>query len=1177
MMRGAAQHPRNAAPTAPGKRSLPIGDLGFLAGMTNSLGRRSVRLQITLVGDVAVGGEGGEPPRSLAGANARLTLALLTLERAEGVTPERLAAVLWPEGLPATWRSALRMTMSRVRSFLKAVLGPDSPDPIVSRGGRYRWQLPDGVSVRVDVEDAEQALAAGRRLLAAGEPASAYRHAAQACDRLRGPFLADRHCGWVDEQRDRLSDLLVAALEVTSQAAVAGGDAAAALAAAEEAVERAPLRESAHRARMAAHAAAGNRAEALLAYQRLRRVLADELGIDPDAETEAAYLELLGPAPPPRAAGTGNGAIPADAADAVRRTAAPAPFVGRDAELAVLGAAWDRAAGGARHVVVVTGEAGIGKTRLATEAARRVSAQGGLVLFGRCDQEAIVPYQPIVEALDGYVAATPADELPVLNAAARAELAAVLPSLDAPRTAGGGPDGRARLFDAVTTLVASAAADRPVLLVLDDLQWADDDTLLLVRHLLRRAGDAPVLVVAISRDHDVAPGSVLGDVIHALDRDGWVRRLPLRGLEASDVRNLVRQSIPGPRDQVALASRLVAETAGNPFLVTEMLRAGLEPADQSIPPSVQELVAGRLGRLGPAATELLRTAAVAGTRFELDVVAAGAGLDETATLDGLDAALGSGLIAEESADRYRFPHDIVRRTLVAQLSGARRRALHARLADAIESRRPDRLEDYTAVLAHHTSSSAGPDGDQRAVRWSRAAAAQAIGRRALAEAVRLERQALTHVPAADGGQRAEVLVDLAVALLAAGDPGGEPTLIEAATVARRHGRFDVLTRAALALADRSVERPELRTDAGALVEAALGAFGATDEDGWLLRARLLARAVALASAAGRRPPDDALRTLRRRLASLGGPDHLDERVAVATDLAILADAARDPGSAVVAAHERAMAAALAGDDETAEVGLRVIEEAAAKTDDRSAAALAAEHEAAKAAMTGHFDDAVAAIEAAVRARSLLEGPAVAAIVARQHRAVMAWVRGSPGSVPPTDDVALAVTRAAPDATADVALELLVAGDGAGARLHARDVVSGVRPLPGGDGRLHALGVLALVAADLRDPGLVDAVRTLLAPHADLTCGVGYRTFAGVAAFHLGRLAAASGDWADAERHMLGALRRFSALQARPWVAFTQRVLADVVEARGRPSDREWLAALRGESRWATATLGLREL
>jgi DNA-binding SARP family transcriptional activator len=1129
-----------------------------------------VRLDITLIGDIALRGEADEPRRTIPGANARVALALLALERAQGVTSERLAEALWPDGLPATWGSALRMTMSRVRSFLKDALDPTAPDPIVAQGGRYRWHLPDGVSLHVDVEDAERALAAAREALASGDQARAYQDASHAASRLRGPFLAGRHGTWVDEQRDRLSELLVAALEVASQAAAASGDAATALALADDAVERAPLRESAHRARMRAHAAAGNRGEALLAYQRLRRVLADALGVDPDADTEAAYLQLLGPAPPLRTAGAGRVADAREAGGAGSGTSAPAPFVGRDAELAVLGAAWDHAAGGARHVVVVTGEAGIGKTRLATEAARRVSAQGGLVLFGRCDEEAIVPYQPIVEALDGYVAATPADELPAMDEPARAELAAVLPSLDRPR-AGGGPDGRARLFDAVTTLVASAAADRPVLLVLDDLQWADDDTLLLVRHLLRRAGDAPVLVVAISRDHDVAPGSVLGDVIHALDRDGWVRRLPLSGLDESDVRALVRRSVPTPGDHAALTRRLVAETAGNPFLVIEMLRTAQDATDAPIPVGVQELVAGRLGRLGDAATDLLRAAAVAGTRFELDLVAAAAGLDEAATLDGLDAALGSGLVTEETAEHYRFPHDIVRRTVVAQLSGARRRTLHARLADAIESRRADRLHAYTAVLAHHTSAAAGPGGDRRAVRWSRAAAGQATERRALVEAVRLERQALAHVPADDGSQRAEVLTDLAMALLAAGDPGGEPTLIEAAGAARRHGRFDVLARAALALADRSGERPELRTDAGALVEATLDSFRPADEDGRLVHARLQARAVALAGSRGPRPANDALRALRRRLDALGGPDQLDERIALANDLAVLADAAGDAASAVAAAHERAMAATLAGDDETAQACLRVIEEAAAKTDDRVATALAAEHEAATAAMTGHFDDALVAIDAAVRAHSLVDGPEAAAVVARRHRAVLAWMLGSPATLPADPGPAEGA------AAGDAALEHLVRGDADRARLVARDLVAGVRPLPAGDERLHALGVLALVAADLREAALVDAVRALLAPHADMTCGIGYRTFAGVAAFHLGRMAAVTGDWADAERHMLVALRRSSALQARPWVALTQGVLADVLEARGRPSDREWLANLRGESRWATATLDLREM
>jgi DNA-binding SARP family transcriptional activator len=1171
-----------------------------------------VRLEITLIGDIGVRREGEEASASLPGGNARVALALLTVERAGGVTPERLADALWSDGLPATWDSALRMTVTRVRSFVKTALPPDAPDPIQARGGRYRLQLPEGLALAVDVEDAERSLAAARRALSSGNPSSAYRLAVEAADRLRGPFLAGRHGGWVDEQRDRLSDVLVAALEVASQAAADGGDAAAALAAADEAVERAPLRESAHRARMAAHAAAGNRGEALLAYQRLRRVLAEQLGVDPDAETEAAYLQLLGPAPPSRSARSPGEDVPAGQGSgrAAAVGPAPPPFVGREAELAVLGAAWDRAAAGNRHLVVVTGEAGIGKTRLAAEAARQVSAEGGLVLFGRCDQEAIVPYQPIVEALDGYVSATPPDGLPALDDEARTELAAMLPSLDAPRTTGRAAGGRARLFDAVTTLVTSVAAERPVLLVLDDLQWADDDTLLLVRHLLRRSGqDTPVLVVAISRDHDVVPGSVLGDVIGALDRDGWVRRLSLQGLQESHVRALLESSVPSPTDRAALARRLVTETAGNPFLVTELLRSGLlQGVDQAIPPSVRELVTNRLARLDADATELLRTAAVAGSRFELDLVSAAAGLDEKAGLDALDAALGSALIAEETAERYRFPHDIVRRTLVAELSGARRRSVHARLADTLESLRSDRLDAYAALLAHHTSAAAPPRGDHRAVRWSRAAAAQAAERRALAEAIRLERQALAHVPDDDGGLRAEVSTDLAIALLAAGDRSGEQALIEGSALARRYGRFDVLARGALALADRAREHPDLRPDAAALVEAALdrleaapiGAavaraarreapragstptarredltyprtfLGATDVEGELLHARLLARRVALTGAlpTKRSSRTRAALALRRRLDSLGGPDHLDERVGLAVDLAILAEASGDAASAVVAAHERAMVAAMTGDDDTTQSCLQVIEEAARKTDDRFAAMLSAEYEATRAAMTGRFDDAGVAVKTAASARDKLDGPAAAAAMVRRHVAIMGWIRGAE---PPDDgDVA-------EDAIAETALGLLGRGEQHRARLLVRELASGVHQLPWGDDRLHTLGVMALVAADVDDPALVDAVRTLLAPHADLTCGVGYRTFAGVAAFHLGRLAAVAGDWADAERYMLVALRRYSTLQARPWVAFTQTVLADVLEARGRPSDREWLAALRGESHWATATLGLRTL
>jgi hypothetical protein len=251
------------------------------------------------------------------------------------------------------------------------------------------------------------------------------------------------------------------------------------------------------------------------------------------------------------------------------------------------------------------------------------------------------------------------------------------------------------------------------------------------------------------------------------------------------------------------------------------------------------------------------------------------------------------------------------------------------------------------------------------------------------------------------------------------------------------------------------------------------------------------------------------------------------------------------------------------------VGL--LEEAARKAEDPAAAALIAEHEAARAAMAGQLDDAVVATEAAAAARAALDGPAAGAALARRHLAVLGWMRG----VPVTGSGAVAADEVRIETAASTALELVVGGERERARIAVRDLATGTRPLPAGEERLPALGALALAAADLGDPALAGPVHGLLAPYANLACGTGYRSFVGVAAFHLGRLAVVTADWAEAERHLLAALRRYSALQARPWVAFTQAVLAHVLAARGRPSDREWVAALRAESRWALTTLRLR--
>ena len=933
-----------------------------------------MRLQITLAGDVSVGraDDDQHPDRHTVTGPARIVLAALVLERESPLARDRLAGIVWPEEMPRTWASALRTYVSRARQALTGVLGV-AGEVITAGDAGYQLALPADVELVVDIERAAVLLGRARAALAV-DPALALEHAGAAAAAVRSPFLAGHPGRWADDVRARLDDLVVGALLVAGEAAAAIGDGPRAVAAAEEAAQRAPLHEAAHRALMAAHEAAGNRAEALRAYQRARRLLADELGVDPSADTEAAYLALLGPAPPPRPATStdrADGTWPA----AGRRQGVP--FVGREAELAVLGAAWDEASRGARHVVVVTGEAGIGKSRLAAEAARRVAAAGGQVLFGRCDQEAIVPYQPIVEALDAVVATTPAEDMPRLGPEALAELAAILPSLDG-RTRPPAPD-RARLFAAVTDLVAALAADRPLLLVLDDLQWADDDTLLLVRHLLRRAGSAPVLVVAISRDHDLDPGSALADVVHALDRDGWVRRVPLRGLDESDVRRLLGHLL-GAGDHRAVARRVLVETAGNPFLVTEvgMARGTVGPGgdftaddstDGDIPQGVHDLVTSRLGRLDGTVVDLLRAGAVAGVGFDLDVAGAVAGLDEDLMLDAVDAALRTGLVVEETADRYRFAHDIVRRTLVAQLSAARLRALHRRTADAVERLRGRDLDAEAAVLAHHAAAGADPGGDLRAVLWARRASAQASGRRAPAEAARLCRQALTHVPPDDGALLAEVTTELGAAELAAGEPGGASTLAEGASLARRHGRPDVVGRAALALADAAEDQPDHRTAARELVDVALAAGppppGDPEPDvgadaGAVLRAQLLVRRLRLgASVGGDLGAPDAerlLAALHRRTAEQGGPAHLDERRRLADELATLADAVGDAGFAMLAAHHQAMAAAESGDETVVDKAVAVLEDAARRGDGFAAAVLA-ERAVASLTVEGRVEDA----------------------------------------------------------------------------------------------------------------------------------------------------------------------------------------------------------------------------
>jgi DNA-binding SARP family transcriptional activator len=1142
-------------------------------------------LEIGLLGDVSIHGEPDGVSCSLSESpQTRLAFALLTVERHHGVSREALSAAMWPDGRPATWPSALRTIVSRVRAFVVSALGTGTKagdqDPIVTRGGCYWLHLP-GDAV-VDVEQLEASIAAAERALDQGDMHRAHALASEAAERLRTPFFPDHDGDWAALQRRRLNELLVMGLEVTSRAAVALGDASSGLTVALEAVARAPLRESAHRCVMAARAAAGNRAEALRAYHLLRRLLADELGVDPDPETEAAYLRLLGQPlrPGPAPGGSGNGAT------------ALGPFVGREAELSEVSAAWSRVFAGHSQAVLVTGEAGIGKTRLATELARRVTTEGGLVLFGRCEQEATTPYQAFVDVLDALVAVRPDNELPVLTSAARAELAAVLPAFAGWRVQDRAPD-RPVLFDAVSRLLRNAAADRPLLVVLDDLQWADADTSSLLRHVLRHVDGARLMMMVVARD-DALPEHTLMETLRDLEHEGRLTRLRLGGLEERACRSLVHEIQPEADDILAAVPRLMADTSGNPFLLIELLRALDEstvPAwarAGTAPAALNDLVRERLAALGPNARALLFAGAATGSSFDLDVAGAAAKLDRAAALDAVDVALAAGLVTEVDGDEqqacYRFTHDIFRQTLYSQLSRARRRHLHERIADATELLSPaDSVRD-APMLAHHRCAAAEPGGDLRAVGAAMAAAAHAAGRGAVAEAERWCREALENVTPGDSVMEAEVLTELGRVLTRKGDARGAATLLDAAARARRSRRSDIAARAALSLVEVAQIETRLVDERAALIQDLV----ATDQPNalhnggrptdvtwarlvaWQIRsARFDARTEATRAAT-------AKAALQRRLGELDGPDHIDLRLALADDLGVIAAATEDPARLVIAQHHRATAAALAGDHEATEAALTAMAHALRVRHDPEGEALLADRALMLAVTQGRFDDAEAMAKAADRTGPTwsVAAPTGATVAARQTL-VARWLQGRLG------DGRSPTTPGSCDLSeADAAERALVAwerGDRGAVRLAVRGLVAGEHQPPAGDGRLHSLGVLGLVVVEFGDPALATDLRKILSPYAALCCGIAYRSFVGTVTFHLGRLAALCSDWAAAERHLVSALRQLTAMGARPWIALAQHSLADVIDARGRSSDCEWVSALRAEAQWLASDLDLRPL
>ena len=438
------------------------------------------------------------------------------------------------------------------------------------------------------------------------------------------------------------------------------------------------------------------------------------------------------------------------------------PFRGREEALEALTTPWKRALhSGTKTCVLIAGEPGMGKTRLASEFAQRAHGDGALVLFGRCDEELGISYQPFVEALAHHAAHVDVQEHTSLGVHP-AELTRLVPEITArfpdldERTASGDAEvDQYRLFEAVDSWLAAAAGADGLVLVLDDIHWAAKPTLLMLRHVLRSAAQSRLLIVATYRDTDLDRTHPLSDLLSDLRRVPEVERLPLGGLDRSGIEDLMEAVNQAELDAGSreLAAAVHDETEGNPFFVGELFRHLAETgalvndgtvwrlttrvSDLSIPDGIREVIGRRLSRLSDAANGILSWAAVIGRELRLDVLAAVAG-EQDDCLDAVDEAVDARLVDEVGAGRWRFSHALVRATLLAELRTTRKIRMHLAVGEAYERLAPREL----AALAQHFSEAAPLGAGEKAVGYLLAAGDVAIETLAFDEAIDLYQRAI---------------------------------------------------------------------------------------------------------------------------------------------------------------------------------------------------------------------------------------------------------------------------------------------------------------------------------------------------------------------------------------------------------------------------------------------------
>ncbi len=892
-------------------------------------------------------------------------------------------------------------------------------------------------------------------------------------------------------------------------------------------------------------------------------------------------------------------------------------FVGREQELGELRSSLDQALAGHGRLVLLAGEPGIGKTRLAEELATYAQVRGAQVLWGRCyEGEGAPAFWPWVQAIRSYVYERPAETLLSELGTGAANIAQIvsevrerLPGLPSP-PAMEPEQARFRLFDSITTFLKNGARAQPLVLMLDDLHWADKPSLLLLQFLARELRDTRFFVLGSYRDIELGRQHPLSHTLAELAREQLSQRIVLRGLGKGDVGRFIELTA-GIEPPTGLVTTVYRETEGNPFFVKEVVsllasERRLEDVSSAaawtvtIPQSVREVIGRRLDQLSAECNQVLTIASVIGREFALDTVERVSEFSGDRLLDLLEEALAARVITElpRSVGHYNFSHALVRETLYEELSTIRRVRLHRQIAEALEALYGEHPEPHLTELAYHFCEAAQRGGDaDKAIDYARRAATRASSMVAHDESVRLYELAVEMLSSAGSAEpqlRCDLLVDLGESRARAGEhDAANSAFTEALELGRAAGLPDAFARAVLGLAQYPIAGISVNEPLIQALEEAVAMLG-EPESALLARTKgklasslyftgqqermlsLSAEAVEMA----RRSGDEAAlaSALASRHTTLWRPERLKERLEIAREIVRVA-ASAGAAELQIEGHSCIVIALLEqGDVDGVDAEIRTFEALAEQLRYQRALSHAAMWRAARALMDGRFKEAETlaheSFELAQRsnpANALLlfsvlmlslrreQGllldllPAVQSFVDRFSavpgwRAVLAYV----------------YTELDRDNEARTEYEACAAHD--------------FHDLPHDLTWLIAMTLLAETCFTLRDSRRAAELTTMLLPYAERCVVVAAAAACyGSASRQLGLLAATLGRRDDAIHHFESALELKERMRARPLVARTEYQFATALLRLADASDLARATALLRNARATAVGLEMNRL